>query len=138
MTDAEFAAQKERIVTLIIRWTPLLGLKWWRTEYCYARSHDEMPDAASQMAAAVCSVLWPYMDVKISWDLSLIADMDDERLEATFVHEWMHAFVREMRDDTGHDDINHEERVCSMLARAFVWTCDGIKSQQDSVGEAGK
>ena len=68
--------------------------------------------------------------------VALSENENDKDLENAFVHECMHILVREMREDT--ENINHEERVCETLARAFVWVREADKSTVEEVEDASK
>lgn len=121
MNDAEYAAQKARIVALIERWPKPLGLAWWRITHVYDR--DTTPPGGSSAASQVtarCDADWRYLYGRLTWYMQAVADLEDDELEQVFVHELMHVFLNELR----HDDPNHnaaEERVASHLASAFIW-----------------
>jgi len=61
--------------------------------------------------------------------LGTIADLTDEELESRVVHECLHLHLNETRQPTDGDWLDHEERACSMVARAFLtvrdWAKDG-------------
>ncbi|MFA6046656.1 MAG: hypothetical protein WC718_16850 [Phycisphaerales bacterium] len=122
MNDAEYAAQKARVQKLIDKWLLPLGLKYWnvtvdfdRTEYV-GRDDDE---AANWKQVAKCAVRWQYFQAHMTWRLLVTKDASDEELERYFLHECMHVFLHEMREDD--PELAHEERVASMLANAFWW-----------------
>jgi len=124
MNDETFEAQRARIQALIEQWHAPLGLKWWTVTHAYGRSIEDMPVDSPQGTGsdvlAKCQVDWEYLRARVTWNLQNVADCDDEYLEKAFVHECMHIIVNEMRF---HDeDLKHEERVCTVLANAFLWT----------------
>ena len=130
MNDAEYDEQKARVQKLIERWPKALGLHWWRITYDWYR-HD-MPDDEGKpdLASAMrCAARWEYLDATIKINLELVATLEDARLEWIFVHELMHIFLKEQRwdDDDSKDSMNHEERVASMLAMAFIWIRDFVE-----------
>jgi predicted SprT family Zn-dependent metalloprotease len=57
------------------------------------------------------------MDSSITFYPKTMVDLSDQEIEKLVVHELMHTFLSEMREE-GKD---HEERVASMLQRAFTW-----------------
>lgn len=129
MTDADYAAQKARVLAMATRWLKPLGLLWWRVEHQWSREplRTSAEDKAENwVCLARTRAKWQYLHVAFEWNLPAIADLTDERLETTFVHECVHALVAEMREwATEHEDggvILHEERVVTMLASAFLWT----------------
>ena len=130
MTDAEFAQLKSRIDTIVDEWQECLGLKWWHISFHYHRDsaafHESCPEDISLNSQAYTSVSWAYLDAAIHFNLPLCIDSSDVELEEMVVHEFMHVLVHEMRSvkncECEQFDIRHEERVCTMLQRAFAWT----------------
>ncbi len=122
MTDAEYAEQKARVEALVERWLGTLGLRWWRTEIVYCRKWitDDQgePDLDSH---ARTRVHWQYLDAEMQWNMPRLHELSDEQLELIFVHECMHILVNEMRDDKADELPKHEERVATLLAKAFLW-----------------
>lgn len=125
MTDAEYQAQKARVQAMLDKWVNTTGLGWWRMTYVWVRDPAVAGEngASSKDTGAVCSVSWQYLCATITFYLPTLADEDDDHLEWIIVHELMHVFLREMRwtNDDG-DNIDHEERVATMLAHGFLWT----------------
>ena len=72
------------------------------------------------------SASWAYLDAAIHFNLSGLMAYTDAELEVVIIHEYMHILVHEMRSVANCEceqfDIRHEERVCTMLQRAFAWT----------------
>lgn len=134
MTDAEYEVQKARIQALSDKWLTPLGLRWWRTEMAYYREGlpEDMKRERGTSVAATTKADWKYLDALISFDLMLTKDIDDEHLEWLFIHEMMHVLLHEMRwqEHENADNLDHEERVATMLAKAFVWT---YEAGQESV-----
>lgn len=130
MTDAQFKAQRRRLKALIKRWHHRLGLAWWRVHYVYHRDSSEFASSDDGLvhnaAAATTLADWRYLEATISFNMQELAELDDEALEFVFVHELMHVLVAEMRADhegkRRHEHVDHEERVCTTLARAFITT----------------
>jgi hypothetical protein len=52
-----------------------------------------------------------------------VLELSDEDLERCVVHELVHVFLNEAREN-GEDWLDHEERVASTLAQAFIWLRD--------------
>ena len=130
MTDKEFAHHKKRIKDLLDIWCFRLGLRWWHIVAEYARDSSEYAAMGSEVdgSTARTRVMWEYLSATVSFDVSLIAEHNDEQLEYIVLHELSHILVAEMRDcmrcDCGGDkfDIKHEERVVTMIGKAFQWT----------------
>lgn len=121
MTDSEYEAQKARIQALIERWVKPLGLAWWKLNFEWERDRCKddvtLGDGYSTHVAMRCYADWRYMEATIIVFLPSVAERRDDELEPLFVHELMHVFLREMREK----GLDHEERVATTLAKAFVW-----------------
>ena len=138
MTDAEHEQLQSRIQTIADAWQKPLGLRWWHISFYYHRDsaafHESCPDDISLESMAYTSASWAYLDAAVHFNLPLLTHSDDTELEEMVVHEYMHIIVHEMRAGTRCDceyDIRHEERVCTMLARAFVWTKEHFSHTAD-------
>lgn len=127
MNDAEFEAQKARIQALAEQWLPPLGLTWWNIALEYARDNYDGRDGA-QPTVAYCKADWRYVHARIVWNMPLVAEQDDAELERIFVHECMHIFLHEMRwaETRDTDSLDHEERVATMLTKAFLWLRESL------------
>jgi glutathionylspermidine synthase len=129
MNDKEYNTQKKRIKHLIDKWVPCLGLRWWAFTVAYERG-ELASHRANFNCLAFTSTAWEYLDGKITFSLSAVANQTDDELEMVFVHECCHILVNEMRNwesrdltpEQQRDYLNHEERVVTMLAKAFIWT----------------
>lgn len=134
MDDAEYEHQKQRLLALADKWVRPLGLGWWDIQYAYARDDYEPPKQASSEdhSVAHCSADWRYGYACITWNMPLVREQDDEKLERIFVHELQHIFLHEMRwtADNSDDSIDHEERVASIYTKAFLWLRDALLEQQ--------
>lgn len=123
MTDREYRKQKRRIRRLQKRWHGALGLGWWRIDHVYYR--DGLGGADGDGVATLARVVanWEYRIATVRWSMPDVEKNADDELEEAFLHEMMHVFVSEMREGADHDVQHvHEEAVCTLLARAFVWT----------------
>lgn len=130
MDDAKYEAQRERIVMLAKRWISAIGLGWWRITNSYDRTGEDFADSTTRAGgfrtgtAARCFPEWRYGFATIVWNMPEVAEMDDEVLENTFVHELMHIYLHELRGDEESDHLDHEEHAATSLAKAFIWIRD--------------
>jgi len=117
-----FEAQRQRIQRLEEKWAPPMGLRWWTiTHVCYAKRKRYAKETGCDIrTAAACAADWRYCSATISFNLPIWATLSDDKAEAYFVHELVHIFLEELESPRAdHDD--HEERVCTRLAKAFLW-----------------
>ena len=127
MTDAEYRVAKKRIEALIEKWARPTGLRWWKIQYEYFRGPfpaypGEVPNGRGDEPAADCKVRWQYGKAWIRFDVDALGPYTDKELEWVVVHEHMHVFLNEMREE----GVDHEERVASNLADAFIWLRESI------------
>jgi len=103
----------------IDKWIPKLGLEWWIIKCDYCDSHKFIEIEDSKTAVAFCHVNWEYMNVTIRVNKDHLEDEKESNIETIVVHELMHVLLNEMRDDDCNS-ISHEERVATVLAKAFL------------------
>lgn len=116
MTDEEYVAQKARVEALIEKWATPLGIKWWDVDYVWHRlRHEGTPACAAEMHTT-----WQYLKAVGEWYLPELAALDDAALEKVVIHEHVHILLAEMASDKQEHDA--EERVCSLLTKAIIWT----------------
>lgn len=123
MTDQEFADQKARIDGFVVYWLPVLGLSGWRMDFKYFRDSGEFPGSGDVVLAETYAQ-WEYMQGAVSFNVPLWTDLEEDEAEETVVHELMHVLLKETRYGCPCDgeefDTHHEERVATMLSRAFL------------------
>ena len=131
MNDEEYKAQVARLDALMEQWHDNLGLKWWRVTHEYVReaSHFQVDGKDSPDTAACARADWRYMEATISWNIPIIATFDDERLENVYLHECCHILINETRGPSLKAFMAHEERVCSLLAKSFIWVRDAARGK---------
>lgn len=134
MDDAEYEGLKGRVLALCEYWQKRLGLKWWDIDQTFVRDASEFSTdgAPTPETAANCFAEWRYLRARVSFNMHKIYthELPDEKLEEVVVHEFCHVLVNEMR---GADfDIAHEERVCTTLSKAFIWTRDMARDDDEN------
>lgn len=135
MTDAEFEEQKARLKVLVDRWVKPLGLGWWKIDMEYAREeYRPAKENTRDAEVAHCACDWRYGEACITWNMPKLPGLNDDELEWAFVHELMHIFLNEQRwtADNSADSLDHEERVASTLAKAFVWLRESLTEVSES------
>lgn len=135
MNDEDFEHQKKRIQTLTERWVKPLGMNWGRLHIVYERDSGVFQELRQKFCdtshdrggrgLAFCTSDWRYAESTIYWNMFMVFGLDDDELEEFYVHELMHVFLSEMRED----GISHEERVATSLAKAFIWFRDSLIEQ---------
>lgn len=128
MNDEEFEKQKARIQTLTERWVKPLGLGWWDIGVVYERDIFEVDGKPAPDAVGKCTANWRYAHACLTFNMPLVRQQTDEQLERIFLHELMHIFLNEAREN-GDDWLDHEERVASTLTKAFLWLRDHLSEQ---------
>lgn len=68
------------------------------------------------VARSICD--WRYATCTLQINEPELLEMNKRDAEFVIVHELCHALVNEMREE----GIDHEERVVTGLAKAFLWT----------------
>lgn len=120
LNDAEAKKQKKRILQLERIWLSLLSLDHYliRNEWNRGAIPD-FPDSKDNITAATTVCMWEYEEATIRWNLSAVADLDDDRLEFITVHELMHVLLAPLHAKRPRDI---EELVCTRVAKAFIET----------------
>lgn len=105
-------------------WKHRLGLGHWNLELRCAPTVAEYAHdyGCNPNDLASTQVHWEYMNGMIILNTQRFMEESDYEKEATIVHELVHVVLREMhalyREDL--EDLSHEERVCTMLEKAFM------------------
>jgi len=118
-----FKTQRQRIRRLEKKWAPLLGLRWWSIEYCFydkRKRYAKATERDGQTSVASCVADWRYLTAVVSFNLPMWTTLSDAKAEWVFVHELMHIFLQELQAPRT-DHMDHEERICTSLAKAFLW-----------------
>lgn len=126
MTKKARKKQIARLRALREKWHQCLGMLHWKTSHNFHRGEFRMKEGKSKDAVGACYADWRYCEAVFDWNLRKVARVDDEDLELIFVHEMMHAHLAELRMGRSMD---HEERVATMLARAFLWTREAGRAE---------
>ncbi len=144
MNDAEYEAQKARIQALEKRWIETLGLAAWKLNTEFVRGDFTSDGSPAPDTLATAKTHSEYMLATISWNMPLVPDHNDRELERVFLHEYMHVILNEMRPWRAGSEVDkalsqeetwHEERVCTMLGNAFLWTREANRRYQPVEGE---
>lgn len=116
MIDSDAALQQSRIEMFLDKWLPLVGLGDWDMYHVFNRD-NVVHGADGSLTQAAVTPQWPYMEARFEWNLTMIAQNDDDSLEEVVIHELCHCLV----DETAGGGDN-EEHAVTMLARAFCRT----------------
>lgn len=154
ISDAEYDEIQERVDRTVRAWTHRLGLRWWWIKVVidtdaasFEHSSDERDSAAFRTTTNMEVVSdWQRMTATIRVNAYAVLEVDDAELEEWIVHELCHVLVSEMRtpawsEPTAQEimaQMDHEERVVTMLTKAFGWTYQagaGELNEPDAVEE---
>lgn len=94
-------------------WLKWLGLLWWDVKIIYIEDVKKHKKATMWVDAD-----WRYMQAAITVNLDALDGRDEREIERIAVHELCHVLINEMRAG----GIDHEERVATILTKAFMWT----------------
>ena len=128
MTDKEFRDLQGAIKVHVERWVARFGLGTWKLHVRCERDSDEFSPprhdgGVRNYTSARTSTNWQYMEATLSFNMPQLFDQNQEEVEEIVIHELTHVLVAELRE-TSDDWLNHEERVVTMLTRAFQKTRD--------------
>ncbi len=126
MNDREYREQKQRIHRVMSWWVKHAGIGYWKVTSNYDRDGStfrERDDIAHVVAD------WRYHEATIDWNMTAVAELDDEDLEYGVVHELMHVHLNEfwgarVRDEPEEGDREakaHEESIATNLAKSMIW-----------------
>lgn len=129
-TKKETARLKALIQKELIKWKPLMGLAPWRVNTFYYRANKDAPKAHRQTKKQRGARMWmdvdyEYLRAGMNVMLPACIGVDKDELRENVRHELAHAVVNEMRQWRAGPVVHcmeHEERVVSTLAPAFLWT----------------
>ncbi len=110
---------------LIKKWVGLTYVGWWKIDVYYLNNKayakkEHYKRKQAKCSAATCHSDWRYLEASIDVNVSALKHMTKEEIEYTVVHELMHIFLNETRENS----IEHEERTATLLARSFI-LCNG-------------
>lgn len=108
-------------------WVRVLGLRWWKVNVCYDYCRKQYKNDDGEEVLARTFVKWKYLTADIYVNVKGVRRLTDEEIEQMVIHECTHVLVNEMRED----GIDHEERVCTTLAKAFEWVRDIEREKAD-------
>ena len=113
--------EKEKLFSAYLKkWCDLTWAGWWKINVLYKDAqgfYESEDETVSTKTIAVCHTDWRYMHARIVVNSAVLETLSEEEIEETAIHELMHVFLNEMRED----GIDHEERVATFLARSFMF-----------------
>lgn len=132
MNDAEYEAQVERVKVIRERWHKLILPHDWTIRYDFLREPNVV-DCGTHLDVAIgmCEASWEYMRATITFSMPEVAQVDDDELEETLIHECCHVLVAEMNAEREPSSSahNHEERVVTQMALAFSRVRDAFRTE---------
>lgn len=107
-------------------WTSNLGLLYGNVDVLYVDYIEDRIDETTFINPDVvgkCWTDWRYQKSTILISTKKLCQLSKAEIEEAVVHELMHIFLNEMRED----GVAHEERVATQLQKAFMWVRDGVR-----------
>lgn len=123
MTDKEYRKQKARVKKFWGKWFNTLGLHWWGIDLYWQRERNE--DEPSELGHT--SSNWQYRTAAVTFNIPVVAEINDDKLEEAVVHEMTHILVapiQDFRDDQARDIT---ELTVTTVARALIWSREAGK-----------
>lgn len=118
MTDREYNQVKSKIQKLIKKWYAPCGWGWWRTDFRYSDERQPGNDGV----AAETHADFKYSHATITFYIPVLATMNDEELEATFVHELCHLTASTYPNfEDNPDGVARFERTVDDFSRHIIW-----------------
>jgi hypothetical protein len=105
---------RKKIHAIATRWIQRTGLGYQRIDIGYKKTFD---GTEHEGCVGYCNTNWKYMTSYVVFNYKELEELDPKRFEEVVVHELMHIFLNEMREE----GIDHEEHVATMLQKAFMW-----------------
>lgn len=102
-------------------WKRHLGLHQWEIAIQFVNDINAGVDDA--VASAAGFQRWEYMKAELTFSKKELMNSSKDEIEENIVHELSHILVGEMREK--EDVVKHEERVVTMLSKAFLWVRAG-------------
>jgi predicted SprT family Zn-dependent metalloprotease len=96
-------------------WVHWTGLGFWNIQVEFKYSIKKRPNG--QWLCGITTVDWRYLTTNIVFYPKAMRHLKPDEIEHVVIHELMHVFLNEVRES----GIDHEERVASMLQKAFSW-----------------
>ncbi len=116
MSKATQNAEIRRIKKFLAKWIKPLGLEHWRIHL-----ETDIEDAPGyEGALGVCRASWQYQHATIFFQLARCTVESDTEMEEHVVHELVHVLLKEIQCPCDAYDMDHEERVCTHITRAFL------------------
>ncbi len=127
MTQRQFLQECKRITRIWNKWRPILGLSEWDIKlHFYEDVDEEDPDVEAWAHAS-----FEYIRADLHFIIPKTITQTLDELEEIVVHEACHIVVKELQDWNtcgckDQFDMKREERVVTMLSRAFI-RAQGLK-----------
>lgn len=125
LSEKEVVRQDKRVRKFANKWISKLQLDIWEVNLVMENDYEENremgyhPQAVDGVWESVMSTSadpW-YMSATIYCHLPVIANMTDQRLEESIIHEFMHVYLSPMSSNKYKKE---EEMVATLLARTFM------------------
>lgn len=120
MTDKEFTQQKKRVMVILDKWRPVLGLSDHRMRYKFIREYH-----AEHEVAAQCFPLWQYKHHTVEFYMPSLAECDDDsEIEEDILHELVHILVAPASGNYAPDDDAlraQYEYATQSITYALIW-----------------
>ena len=87
--------QIERIKKYALKWKWIVTELGWRFDMLYCINHEHMPrDTSNERTVAIIFAKFDYLYADIYFNLEIVSELEDDKLEENIVHELTHMLLR--------------------------------------------
>ena len=116
MTAARYREIKRRVEELTTHWEGRLGIeRFAKVRHVFVEDHHEDPDQVADT-----EILWQYRSAKITFYLPPLSTLQDDTLEESVVHEYVHILVAAMEQHVGNGCEEQVEYAVENVTQALL------------------
>lgn len=131
MTDAEYETTRAKLREWFDDWQLMLGLGSWEIQLLWTRERaDDDKANAGRLSLATVEADWRYQRAEITLYMPTLVECTGKAQENTVVHELLHLYLAELENKKNQHRLDHEERVVTQIANAFLRLRDSMVEKE--------